>query len=131
VGWRLTLLPGLLWIAAGAAGGDAPRLELEAARLAIPYHRYTTEDALGRTITFYLSALPGNDPPARLPVVLIIPGSGCQSVFQKQGGRVGGGLQNLLLAEAKGRARVLIVEKPGVKYLDRPPRPGSAEVRKV
>jgi dienelactone hydrolase len=29
--------------------------------------------------------------------------------------------------EAKGRARVLVVEKPGVKYLDVPRRPGSAE----
>jgi pimeloyl-ACP methyl ester carboxylesterase len=123
----MTLLPVLLSIAASAVGGEAPRLELEAARLGIPYHRYTTKDALGRTITFYLSTLPGKKPAARLPVVLIIPGSGCQSVFQQQGDRVGGGFQNLLLGEAKGRARILIVEKPGVKYLDRPARPGSAE----
>jgi pimeloyl-ACP methyl ester carboxylesterase len=123
----MTLLPVLLWIAASPVGVEAPRLEVEAARLGIPYHRYTTKDALGRTITFYLSTLPGKKPAARLPVVLIIPGSGCQSVFQQQGDRVGGGLQNLLLEQAKGRARILIVEKPGVKYLDRPPRPGSAE----
>jgi pimeloyl-ACP methyl ester carboxylesterase len=114
-------------IAAGTVGAESPRLEVEAAELGIPYHRYTTKDALGRTITFYLSALPGKKPVAKLPVALIIPGSGCQSAFQKHGALVGGGFQNLLLAEAKGRARVLIVEKPGVKYLDQPPRPGSAE----
>src|SRR5262249_31486293 len=37
------------------------------------------------------------------------------------------GYQNLLLLEAKGRARILVVEKPGVKYLDAPARPGSAQ----
>jgi pimeloyl-ACP methyl ester carboxylesterase len=123
----MTLLPALLLITASSISADAPRLEQEAAKLGIPYHRYTTKDSLGRTITFYLSTLPGKKPAAKLPVVLIIPGSGCQSVFQKFGGRVGGGLQNLLLAETKGRARILIVEKLGVKYLDRPARPGSAQ----
>jgi pimeloyl-ACP methyl ester carboxylesterase len=106
--------------------GEVPRLEVEAAKLGIPYHRYTTKDLHGRTITFYLSATPGNTA-TKLPVVLIIEGSGCQSAFQKHGNWVGGGFQNLLLNEAKGRVRVLIVEKPGVKYLDQPPRPGTAE----
>src|SRR5262249_43647371 len=54
-------------------------------------------------------------------------GSGSQSVFRKAGERVVGGYQNLLAAESKGRVRVLVVEKPGVQYLDRPPHPGSAE----
>jgi pimeloyl-ACP methyl ester carboxylesterase len=116
-----------LIVASTAVPAEAPQLEQEAVKLGIPYHRYTTKDSLGRTITFYLSTLPGKKPAAKLPVVLIIPGSGCQSVFQKFGDRVGGGLQNLLLSAAKGRARILIVEKPGVKYLDRPTRPGSAQ----
>jgi pimeloyl-ACP methyl ester carboxylesterase len=123
----MMLLSSLLWIAAGVVGGESPRLELDPARLGIPYQRYTTKDALGRTITFYLSTPPGKTPVVKLPVVLIIPGSGCQSLFSKQGERVAGGIQNLLLEEAKGRARVLAVEKPGVKYLDAPARPGSAE----
>lgn len=37
-----------------------------------------------------------------------------------------GGLQNLLLQSLKGRARVMVVEKPGVRYLDMPPEPGTA-----
>jgi pimeloyl-ACP methyl ester carboxylesterase len=123
----MTLLASLLWITASAAGAEAPRLELEASKLGMPYHRYTTKDALGRTITFYLSSLPGKKAATKLPVALIILGSGCQSVFEKQGEFVAGGLQNLLLGEAKGRVRILIVEKPGVKYLDMPPQPGTAE----
>jgi pimeloyl-ACP methyl ester carboxylesterase len=127
VDWNMALLSGLLWIVASAIGAEAPRLGLEAAKFGIPYHCYSTKDALGRTITFYLSTLPGKKPAAKLPVVLIIPGSGCQSVFQKRGSQVSGGFQNLLLGQAKGRAYILIVEKPGVKYLDQPARPGSAE----
>jgi len=114
------------WIALGAVGAGSPRLEVEAAKLGIPFNRYTTGDTLGRTITFYLSTLPGRQPPAKLPVVLFIEGSGCQSLFRKLGERVGGGLQNLLLAHAKGRARILAVEKPGVEYLDAAAHPGSA-----
>jgi pimeloyl-ACP methyl ester carboxylesterase len=122
----LTSLVVIAACAASAVGGEGPRLEIEAAKLGIPYHRYTTKDALGQTITFYLSTPPGKKA-AKLPVVLIIEGSGCQSVFQKHGDHVFGGFQNLLLSEANGRARILIVEKPGVKYLDQPPHPGTAE----
>src|SRR5262249_580248 len=64
---------------------EAPRLEVEAAKLSIPFHRYTTKDALARTITFYLSTPPGKEPAAKVPVVLYIQGSGCQSLFRKQG----------------------------------------------
>jgi dipeptidyl aminopeptidase/acylaminoacyl peptidase len=121
------LLGTLLWAAVIAVSTDGPRLEREAAELGVAFDRYMTQDSLGRTITFYLSTPPGKRPSAKLPVVLFISGSGCQSLFSKQGERIAGGLQNLLWEEAKGRARVLAVEKPGVKYLDKPPRPGSAE----
>ena len=117
----MTLFTGLLWIAAGAAAAEAPRLELEAGKLGVPFDRYTTRDSLGRTITFYLSVAPAEERPTRRPVVLFIPGSGCQSVFQKRGERVSGGYHTVLFQEAKGRARILVVEKPGVKYLDAPP----------
>src|SRR5262249_17911793 len=52
--------------------------------------------------------------------------SGCASVFSERDGKVSGGLQNLLLAAAEGRLRVLVVEKPGVAFGDRPKDPGSA-----
>jgi dienelactone hydrolase len=106
---------------AGVPAVEAPRLELEAAKLGIPFDRYTTKDALGRTITFYLSVAPAQQPAAKRPVVLFIPGSGCQSLFQKLGDRVGGGYHTILFQGAEGRARILVVEKPGVKYLDAPP----------
>ncbi len=95
--------------------------------LGIPFQRYTVEDSFGRTITFYLSIPPKNDEGARKPVALFIQGSGCQSLFRKQGEHITGGYQNILLQEAKGRARILLVEKPGVKFLDAPSRPGSAQ----
>jgi dienelactone hydrolase len=122
----MMLFTGLLWLAAGAAP-EAPRLERAAARLGIPFDRYTTRDALGRTITFYLSVAPAKQPAARRPLILFIPGSGCQSAFRKLGGRVSGGYHTVLLQEAKGRARVLVVEKPGVNYLDVQPPGVSLE----
>jgi len=113
-------IAGLLSIAAGAFADDAPRLELEAAKLGVPFDRFTTKDSLGRTITCYLSVPPAKEPSAKRPVVLFVPGSGCQSVFQKMGEHVAGGYHTVLFQEAKGRARILVVEKPGVKYLDAP-----------
>jgi hypothetical protein len=94
--------------------------------LGIPFQRFTTQDTLGRTITFYLS-VPSKEAAGKCPVALFVQGSGCQSLFKKQGDAIQGGLQNLLLKEVKGRARVLVVEKPGVKFLDAPPKPGSTE----
>lgn len=105
---------------------EPPTLDTEASKLGIAFHRYTTKDNLGRTISFYLSAIPVKEPTSKLPIVLFIQGSGCQSLWQKHGDRVGGGMQNLLLVEAKGKARILVVEKPGVKFLDQPQNPGSA-----
>jgi hypothetical protein len=48
-------------------------------------------------------------------------------LFQRHGDRIGGGFQNIVLLEAKKQARVLVVEKPGVRFLDVARRPGSAE----
>jgi len=124
----LVLLVGFCVPSATLADGDVPaHLEADAPALGIPYHRYTTKDGLGRTITFYVSAVTGGERNAARPVVLLVGGSGCQSLFQKHGDRVFGGLHNLLLQEARDRIRVLVAEKPGVSYLDSPRRPGSAE----
>ena len=61
------------------------------------------------------------------PLVLVIDGSGCQSVWTRVGERLAGSHQNLMLRAARGRARVLIVEKPGVPFAFQPKQPGSAE----
>ena len=92
--------------------------------LGIPFERYVTRDQFDRPITLYLSRMRAGAMPK--PLALMIGGSGCQSVFQKRGPMITGGLQNLLLQASEGRARVLIVEKPGVKFLDEAQRPGTA-----
>lgn len=97
--------------------------KLDGEKLPIPFQRYTTVDGLGRTITFYLSRSKGEK---ALPLILFIGGSGCQSLFQKYGENIGGGMQNLLLKEVGAKARVVCVEKPGVKFLDAGSPPGTA-----
>ncbi len=104
-----------------------PRPEADEKQLGVPFRRYAVKDAFGRTVTFYLSVPPEGAKDKKLPLVLFVQGSGCQSAFRKQGDAIGGGQQSLLLKEAKGRARVMVVEKPGVRFLDAPPRPGTAQ----
>ncbi len=103
-----------------------PVLVGDAASLGIPFDRYKTQDAFGRTITFYLSQQP-KGVSAKVPLEVFVQGSGCFSHFFKRDGKVYGGLQNLLLDVTKQRARVLVVEKPGVEFGTRPKQPGSAE----
>jgi pimeloyl-ACP methyl ester carboxylesterase len=92
----------------------------------IPFEQFTVKDSLGRTITAYLSRPPrGADKP--LPLILVIGGSGCQSAWTRHESQVNSGLQGLTYQLARGRARVLVVEKPGVKPLDTPKQMGSAE----
>jgi erythromycin esterase len=98
----------------------------ETAALGVPFDRYTTRDALGRTITFYLSHGP-KEGDKQLPLAVFVQGSGCASVFSERDGKTYGGLQNLLLASGKGRCRVLVVEKPGVAFGAVCKNPGSAE----
>ncbi|MFT3878090.1 MAG: alpha/beta hydrolase [Gemmatales bacterium] len=103
-----------------------PKATLDPTELPIPFQRYTTTDQLGRTVTFYLSRPPKDNPKAKLPMVLFISGSGSQSLFNKQGDRINGGIQNLLYGLANKQVRIVCVEKPGVKFLDKPTRPGGA-----
>lgn len=107
---------------AAKADGD---LRHEARPDGIPFDRYHTRDKLGRQVTFYLS-VPGREAQA-LPLVVFVQGSGSQSLFRKSGEHVAGDFQNILFGLARGKARVLAVEKPGVKYLDVPKRPGGAQ----
>lgn len=90
-----------------------------------PWVRHVTTDALARRITFYLSeSSRAGDP---LPLIVYVHGSGSQSIFTKVGERiVGCAGQSSVLDVAAGRAHVLIVEKPGVAFLDSPKSPGGA-----
>lgn len=118
----------LLYVAfAVSIGDDSVLPKLDEEKLTIPYERYTVKDVHGRTITFYVSRRSKDAEGKTLPTVLFIGGSGCQSNFMKRGDKIGGGLQNLFLKQANGGARVVVVEKPGVKFCDMPPRPGSAQ----
>jgi pimeloyl-ACP methyl ester carboxylesterase len=124
---NLILLLSVMLNGLGPIEADPPKVVLDETAPKLPYQRYTTEDSLGRTITFYLSRMPAEAPDAKLPVVLWIQGSGCQSLFSKRPEGIADGLQALIVKEAKGRARVCAVEKPGVQFLDTPARPGTAE----
>jgi pimeloyl-ACP methyl ester carboxylesterase len=90
-----------------------------------PYHRFFTTDALGRRIVFYLSDEPAGGPP--LPLVVYVHGSGCQSHFVNVNGDLQGRNGHSTIADVvRGRARLVIVEKPGVSFLDDPADPGGA-----
>jgi pimeloyl-ACP methyl ester carboxylesterase len=91
----------------------------------LSFTRFFVRDAFGRRITCYLSKYRSSDP---RPLALFIQGSGCHSVFRYgEGGAIRGSQQNLLLQAAEDRVRVLVVEKPGVEYLDNPGLRGTAE----
>lgn len=117
----------IVWIFATLLIGDVqPILVMQDTNLGIPFYRFSTTDSLGRTITGYLSKSPKSAAGKKLPVILFVQGSGSQSLWTKHGDRIGGGLQNLWLQTVGVRARILAVEKPGVKFLDWPKQPGSA-----
>ncbi len=80
------------------------------------FHRYSAKDEFGRTITFYLSESSSKH---SLPLIVFVQGTGCSSLFQNQSGRIMQGAFALLLDSIRGRARVLVVEKPGVQFLDK------------
>jgi predicted esterase len=127
---RAPLIVLVVLFASGTFAADKPTLsgpnatDLPATFL---FERYTTTDHHGRTITFYLSKLPkGADANTSRPLALFVAGSGCQSIFMKVGDKVSVGLSGLLYSVLDGKARVVVVEKPGVKFLDNPERPGAA-----
>lgn len=94
--------------------------------LGVPFERITITDSLNRSITAYLSKAPKESAGQKFPLILVISGSGSQSIFMKTDKGISSGLQGLALMVAKGRCRVLAVEKPGVTFLDNPSQPGSA-----
>lgn len=90
------------------------------------FNRYLTTDKFDREITFYLSKLRQADQEKKLPLVVCVQGSGCQSVFLEYKGMiVSTGTEAVALRDFKGQVRALVVEKPGVEFLKQPKRPGS------
>jgi dienelactone hydrolase len=116
--WILLLLVFAVSLSAEAAdgndGGVVP---------GTPFHRYTTKDRFSRTITFYLTESATSQP---LPLAVFVQGTGCFSLFQRKGERIGQGAFILLHNVAHNRVRVLVVEKPGVQFLDTQADPGDA-----
>ena len=79
----------------------------------IPYTRYFTKDKFNRRITFYISG----DQSKRLPLVVSVLGSGAYSNFIRIGYEVKDG--HRAAREAFGeRAHIVIVEKPGIEFLE-------------
>lgn len=94
-----------------------------------PYVRYLTRDKYGRVVSFYLSEAPAG---FSGPLILFVQGSGWASLFgQNQGRSFPQGGHISLTEAAAGKARVLIVEKPGVSLYDTmsgdPPEPFARE----
>jgi pimeloyl-ACP methyl ester carboxylesterase len=89
-----------------------------------PFRRYIAEGRDGKHITFYLSTQ--QTPSHPVPLMVWVQGTGCSSQFVSDGKRMSRGMQGLLYSVARGRARVLAVEKPGVEFLDYPPDDSDA-----
>jgi dipeptidyl aminopeptidase/acylaminoacyl peptidase len=80
----------------------------------------TTRDGFGRTIRYYLSDAPLVS--RQLPLVVYVQGSGAHSHFVRRAGQLQSATGHATLVDVvKDRARVLLVEKPGVAFLDSAP----------
>lgn len=89
-----------------------------------PFRRYVAEGRDGKRISFYLSTQQASSHP--VPLIVWVQGTGCSSQYVSVGGRMSRGLQGILYSVARGRARILAVEKPGVEFLDDQPDDGDA-----
>jgi pimeloyl-ACP methyl ester carboxylesterase len=97
-------------------------MECKSTQFAIPwgpysFEQYQTNDKFERTISFYLSEAPTGQ--EKVPLVVYIGGSGGGSVFRRHAdGSYYGTNYDTYLQPLNGRARLLLVEKPGVKLFD-------------
>ena len=92
------------------------------------YTTFSTTDSLRRDITFFMSDAPSRGAP--LPLVVYVHGSGHRSHFQRAPDGVTPTNGHATLADAvEGRARVLVVEKPGVALFDDGEQPASTAFR--
>lgn len=85
------------------------------------FTKNSVRDSHGRQVDYYLA----NSKLTDKPLILFVQGSGCLSNFTKIGGEIRG-YQNYVLRSVKNSARVLVVEKPGVKLFDVNEKPGTA-----
>jgi dienelactone hydrolase len=91
-----------------------------------PYTRYYTTDRFDRKITFYIS----DGPKTPLPLAVYVHGSGPQPNFVESGGRIHGDNGHNTVADVfHGRARLVIVEKPGAEYMRWSPGSGPPPVK--
>ncbi|MBI3934807.1 MAG: prolyl oligopeptidase family serine peptidase [Acidobacteria bacterium] len=87
----------------------------------IPYTRYFTRDRFDRKITFYIHG----DQSQPLPMVVSVLGSGAYSNFIRVGEEIRDG--HRAAREAfDGKAHVLIVEKPGIEFLEQHTNAGTS-----
>lgn len=94
------------------------------------YTRFRTVDSLGRDITFYLTDAPSRD--TALPLVVYVHGSGHRSHFLRTPDGVTPSNGHATLADViAGRARLVVVEKPGVSLFDHGDGPASADFREA
>jgi hypothetical protein len=91
----------------------------------LQFKRFSTVDNFKRHITYYVAT--PRDSGGPLPLAVFVQDSGCDSQFWSNDGTVTGRVQDLLTQAAHGRLRVVVVEKPGVKYLDQSRQMGTAE----
>ncbi len=81
-----------------------------------PFRKYSTVDELDRRIKFFLSEPLGAA--KELPLVVYVQGTGCSSHFMQRQDRISSGIGAVMYDVFLGKARVLIVDKPGVEFLD-------------
>lgn len=123
--WCFLFLLWLILIAAASQSSSAQtkvkRYELSKTSEAVPgqpYEKFSTRDRLNREIIFYLSTTASRN---SLPLVAFVEGSGCHSRFEERSGKILPAGGHIVVADVfKDKARVLIVEKPGIKYLSQP-----------
>lgn len=134
---------------ATTTGPAAPVAAEVAARLIgklgkTPYEQYQVTDTLGRDVTFFLAEAPrppatkespseppqtppAAEPPA-VPLVVFVQGSGASSHFIKVGEKIGTTSGFPVIHDAlRGRGRVMVVEKPGIRTFDQPSTPGGTD----
>jgi predicted esterase len=87
----------------------------------IAYTRYFTKDKFNRRITFYVHG----DQSKRLPIVVSVLGSGAYSNFIRVGDQIRDG--HRAARETFGdKAHVVIVEKPGIEFLEQHANTGTS-----
>lgn len=95
--------------------------------LPIPYDAFELENDGGPVLRFYLSKF--KSATRRMPLALYVQGSGGHSLFRRDSvtSRIRGGYQNILRKVARGRVRILCVEKPGIALFDFPSARGTVK----